>query len=271
MNQSRQNFFARATFSKQQHGDVDVRNQSGLGTNLAHGRTGCDEENIFGKFLYFPEKTLFAIAKAEIDHRVQFRFLERFGQVVLGAEFHCLYNFACITHAGEHDDFHAGLLLTELLQCLQAVDARHQDIEQHKIGLQPFVDALQRFFASRCRFDLVVDYCEQRLDIAQHARFVVYEQDLGRPLHRCFPLLPAAAAGLNGIKNENLQPAPGSLSTQILPPMPWTRRRTMARPNPMPSWFSVPGRRKKSSKTSRWNSAGIPGPVSATLTFTELG
>src|SRR5208282_641422 len=93
----------------------------------------------------------------------------------------------------------------------------------------------------------VVVHFQQRLDVTKHPRFVVDQQDFGGWLHRLFPLL-AATAGLNGIRKENLQPAPGSLSTQILPPMPCTRRRAMARPNPMPSADSLPGRRKKSSK-----------------------
>ena len=39
----------------------------------------------------------------------------------------------------------------------------------------------------------------------------------------------------------------------------------------MPSVFSLVGKRKKSSKISRWYSGGIPGPVSETLIFTEFG
>ena len=37
---------------------------------------------------------------------------------------------------------------------------------------------------------------------------------------------------------ENLQPAPGSLSTQIFPPMLLTKRRAMAKPSPMPDCCS---------------------------------
>ena len=146
-----------------------------------------------------------------------------------------MHNFSRVVDAGQHHDLHAGLKLAQLLERFQAVDAGHEHVEQYQIGLQAFFHALQRFLAGGCGFDFVVVHFEQRLDVTQHAGFVVDQQDFGGWLHRVFPLLAAAATGLYGIRKENLQPAPASLSTQILPPMPCTRRRAMARPNPMPS------------------------------------
>ena len=128
-----------------------------------------------------------------------------------------------------------GWMLAQLLQSLQAIDAGHEHVEQHQIGLQAFFHALQRFLAGGRGLHFVVVHFQQRLDVAKHARFVVDQQDFGGWLHRLFPLLAAARPVYNGIRKENLQPAPGSLSTQIFPPMPCTRRRAMARPNPMPS------------------------------------
>ena len=52
---------------------------------------------------------------------------------------------------------------------------------------------------------------------------------------------------VNGIKNENLHPAPASLSTQILPPMPCTKRRAIANPRPIPSALSLPGNPSQSA------------------------
>src|SRR6202035_3362525 len=97
---------------------------------------------------------------------------------------------------------------------------------------------------------VVVDF-EQCADVAQHPRLVIHQQDVACFGHYFFPLLGTAAAGLSGMINENLAPEPTSLSTQILPPIAPTSRRAMASPKPMPSVFaSLPGRRKKSSKTS---------------------
>ena len=146
-----------------------------------------------------------------------------------------MHDFASVVDAGQHHDFHAGLDLAEFLESLQAVDAGHEHVEQDQIGLQTFFDERESFFAGGRGLDFVVVHFEQRLDVTQHAGFVIDQQDFGGWLHRFFPLLVAATAGLYGIRKENLQPAPGSLSTQIFPPMPCTRRRAMARPNPMPS------------------------------------
>src|SRR5208282_6504075 len=98
--------------------------------------------------------------------------------------------------------------------------------------------------------NFVLVHFQQRADVAQHSRFVIHQQNVGGFAH----LVPRG--GLLGIgfvetRKENLQPAPGSLSTQILPPMACRSRRAMASPRPMPSADSLPGRRKKSSKTSR--------------------
>src|SRR6266576_243697 len=72
-------------------------------------------------------------------------------------------------------------------------------------------------------------------------------------LDRSFYFRPSESpvGGLNGMMKENLQPAPGSLSTQIFPPMPWTSRRAIASPSPMPSDFSVVGISKKKTKISK--------------------
>src|SRR5208282_6199289 len=98
--------------------------------------------------------------------------------------------------------------------------------------------------------NFVFVHFQQRADVTQHSRFVIHEQDVGGLAH-FVPRGGLLRIGFIGIRKENLQPAPGSLSTQILPPIPWRRRRAMASPRPMPSAVSLPGTRKKSSKISR--------------------
>ena len=250
VDQASEDFFAGAALAEQQHGDVYIGDQRGLRADLAHLGASGDEEDVFGEFLDFSAVSLFALTEAEIDDCIQFCFLKRLGEVVEGAQLHRVYDLARVVDAGQHHDLDAGLDLAQLFESLQTVDAGHEHVEQHQVGLQALFYLLQGFFAGGCGFDFVVVHLQQRFDVAEHAGFVVDQQNLGGWLHRFFPLLAAATAGLNGIRKENLQPAPGSLSTQILPPMPCTKRRAMARPNPVPSWASVLGRRKKSSKTS---------------------
>src|SRR5262249_43535322 len=187
-----------------------------------------------------------------VDDRVQLRLLKWLGEIVMSAEAHCLYDFAGIVDAGKHHDLEPRLHLAELLESFQAVDTGHQHIEEDQIRFQTFLHAGQSFLASRGGFPLVVIHLEQGADGPQHTRFLIDQQDVGRLAHLLFPRAELLGAGLSGIRKENLQPAPGSLSTQILPPIPWTSRRAMAKPRPMPSeGFSSVGTRKKSSKISR--------------------
>src|SRR5215831_13463877 len=117
--------------------------------------------------------------------------------------------------------------------------------------MQSLVDPLQGLFACAGRLNFVFVHFKQSPDIAQHPGFVIDQQNVGRIVHFAFPLFAGLDAGCRGMMKENLHPAPGSLSTQILPPMPLTRRRAIAKPSPMPSvCFSPLGSRKKSSKTS---------------------
>src|ERR1700678_1919687 len=113
---------------------------------------------------------------------------------------------------------------------------------------------LDCFFAGTGGLNFVLIHFQQRADVAQHSRFIIHQQNVGGFAH-FVPLWVALGGlvriGFMGMRKENLQPAPGSLSTQILPLIPCSRRRAMASPRPMPSADSLPGRRKKSSKISR--------------------
>ena len=251
MNQAPKNFFAGAAFSQQQDWNVDVRDQGGLRTDLPHGGTGSDEEHIVAEFLDFSRISLLILAETLIDDRIELGFLKGLGKVILRAETHGLDDFASVAYAGEHDDFHARTHLAELLEGLQAIDSGHQDVKQNHIGFEAFFDALQGFFTRGGGLDLVIVDFEQGPDVPEHSRFIIDQQDVGRFTHFVFPLVVLLREGFSGTRNENLLPAPGSLSTQSLPPIAFTSRRAMARPRPMPSdCVSLLGSRKKSSNTS---------------------
>ena len=196
VDESPQHFLAGAAFAQQQHGNIYICHQRGLGANLAHGGTGCNEEDIVGELFHFAAVSLFTLTEAEIDDGVQFRFLKRLGEIVLGAQFHGMDHFAGIIDAGQHDHFYAGLELPQLLESLQAIDAWHEHVEQYKVRFQAFFHQDQRFLAGGRGFDCVVVHFEQCFDIAKHAGFIVHQQDLGGLFHRFLPLLAAPTAGL---------------------------------------------------------------------------
>ena len=84
--------------------------------------------------------------------------------------------------------FTPGFSLAQLLQRLQAVDAGHEQVEQHQVGpqtLSPRAAALLRRWR---RFHFVVVHFEQGADVPQHSRFVIDQQNVGRFAHLFFPL-----------------------------------------------------------------------------------
>ena len=82
--------------------------------------------------------------------------------------------------------FSPGLSLAKLFQSLQAVDAGHEQIEQHQVRVQAFLHVRNRFFAGGGGLHFVVVHFQQRADVAQHSRFVIDEQDVGGFAH-CVP------------------------------------------------------------------------------------
>src|ERR1700692_622861 len=235
MNQSRQHFFSSSTLAKQQNRNIHLGHQRRLRTNLVHRRACRNEESVFADFLDFSTPRRLTLTQALVNYRIQFCFLKRFRQVVVRSQPHCLHDLLRIVDAGKHYDLYSGPLLPELLQRFQSINSRHQHVQQYEVRLQPFIDAQESFFAGRRSLNFVVVNLQQSPDIAKHRRFVVHQQNLGSLPHRLFPLPAGICEGLKGMRNENLHPAPESLSTQTFPPMPCTRRRTIASPKPMPS------------------------------------
>src|ERR1700688_5172455 len=141
--------------------------QSGLRAYFAHGLTASDDENIVAYVLGLSTDDLFALAKALVDDRIQFSFLKGFGEVIVCPEAHGLHDFFRIVDAGKHYDLYARTLLAKLLERLETIDCRHQNVEQHQVKLHAFVDALQSFFASGSGFHFVVVDLEQGSDVAE--------------------------------------------------------------------------------------------------------
>ncbi len=115
VDQARQHFLAGATLTEQEDRDVNVGDECGLRANLLHCRAGSDEEHVVAKFFDFARIALtLGRADALSNDRVEFRFLERLGQIIDRPEAHGLHDFASVVHAGEHNDFQSGLELAEL-------------------------------------------------------------------------------------------------------------------------------------------------------------
>ena len=220
MDQAGKHFLAGTAFAEQQHGYINIRDQRGLRADLAHLGAGGDEKDVIAEFFDVAGIGLLIGAQALIDHGVQLCFLKWLGEIVMRAKTHGLHHLARVGHAGQHDHFHARLHLAQLLKRLNPVNTGHQQVKQHEIGLHAFLHPLHRFLAGGGRLDFVVVDLEKSPDIAKHPRFVIDQQNLGRFLHFDFPLVVLAATGFRGMRKENLLPAPGSLSTQILPPNP---------------------------------------------------
>ena len=160
VHEARENFFAGAAFPEHKHRDVDVGDQRSLRADLAHRGAGGHEEYVVAQFFDFTRVRLLILAETLIDDGVEFCLLKGLGEVILRAQAHGLDDLAGIAHAREHDDFHARLHLAQLLECLQAVDAGHEHVEQHHVGLEALLHALQRFFAGGGGFHFVVVYFE---------------------------------------------------------------------------------------------------------------
>src|SRR5213080_200866 len=103
-----------------------IRSQSAL--DLPHGGAGGYEEYVITKLFHFANIVLLIDAKALIDYRVEFGFLERLGQIGMCSQPYSLYYLAGIADAGEHDYLYPRPELPQLLECLQPINAGHQQV-----------------------------------------------------------------------------------------------------------------------------------------------
>ena len=118
------------------------------------------------------------VQQTEAQHLVHFFFLDRFGEVVLGAEAHCLRYLTRVADTGEHDDFGRGLGFTDALQRLQTVGAGHHHVEHDRADLVgTLAQDLDRAHTAECLERRVAERVERAAQRAQHERIVVDDED----------------------------------------------------------------------------------------------
>ena len=173
VNQAGHDFLARAAFSQHEDWNINIGYKRGLGTNLAHGGTGRDKKHIVVKLFHLARQILLIFPQTLINDRGQLSFLERFGQIVLRSQADGLNHLAGVADAGKHYHFQSRHQLAQLLERLQAVNSRHQQVEQNEVRAQALLYLLQGFFAGGCGLHTVVIHFQQGADVAQHSGFVV--------------------------------------------------------------------------------------------------
>src|SRR6266487_5441347 len=149
----------------------------------------------------------------------------------------------------------------ETARGLIAIDARQLDVHE---------DEVRPVRRRRCQARLAVhrfDHLEigAREQIPQDFPIVFLILDHQDALgHNC----PAWGSTRTGSVKQNVDPLPGSDSTQIRPPCISMIRLAIDRPRPVPPFLRVIELSAcwNSSKIFAWSTAGIPGPVSHTAT-----
>ena len=182
MNHPRHHFFSHAALAADEYRHVHRRNLQNLLPDFQHLRAGRQERKVLGQlFAIFPERLVLRTQLLLLPHlqkcSIQLRLLERFRQVVERAQPDRFHHRRHFVRARKHDDIQRAVQLHQLPQCLEAIDFRHQHIENHEIGTFARPDFLQRLFAARhCLYRETV-HLEKRLQILPYARFVVYHQN----------------------------------------------------------------------------------------------
>ena len=109
------------------------------------------------------------------DDDGEFVEVERFADVVVGPQPHGVDGRFEAAVGGHHDDHDLLIVFLDLFQDLNAVDARHLDIEQHQIGLF-LPNQAQRLFAVTGGNDLVALLLQILLQRPADQVFVVDDQ-----------------------------------------------------------------------------------------------
>ena len=150
-------FLAGAAGAADQHGGVGRRHLLDELHDLLHRPAGADQA-IAGRFvgdlldpLPFPAVELDLLERL-LDVDFQLGEMERLGEVVVGAMLHRLDGGLDAAVGGEHDGFELRLTFLELLQELDAVHARHVQVEQGDVAAGR--QHLQCFFAGAGRRDV---------------------------------------------------------------------------------------------------------------------
>src|SRR5205823_10571111 len=165
--------------------------------------------------------------------------------------------------AGDHDHRRLRTHAPQLGQRLEAVHARHPDVEEHEIG-RLVGDHAHGLLAAAGRAHPVALVLEHGAEGGLDGRFVVDDQDVlaGHP-----QASTGAGARVTGTSMTKRVPEGWLSSTRMVPPCSLTISLTIGRPRPMPFTFVE----KYGTNSLSRSSLGMPGPVSATMSRTRAG
>ena len=108
-----------------------------------------------------------------LERDLELFFLEGLVDVVGRAEVHGVDHGARLADDGQHDHGHLGQELLDLAERLDAVDARHHDVEHDHVGPRAAVQELHRLEAVLGEQDVVALHGQQILQVgADHLRVV---------------------------------------------------------------------------------------------------
>src|SRR6185312_4798707 len=119
-------------------------------------------------------------AQQRADAREQLLERERLRQVVVGAGVEPLDPVLDLRARGQHQDRNLAALAAQRPRDLEPVDARHQHVEHHRVGLRLVLEALERLRPVLGQLDLVALELERAPQRLPDGPLVVDHQDLHR-------------------------------------------------------------------------------------------
>jgi len=167
VDQSRHDFFSHATFAVDEYGHIHRSNLHDLLADAHHLRAGRQKAQVFRNRVAILAQGLIFRAQLlllpTLQHgHVKFGFFKRFGQVILCAQADGFHHIAHFIGTGKHNHVERAVNQHELLQGLQAIQIRHQYIEDDEIGAVAAADLFNCFLAGDYGFDLIAFYFQQR-------------------------------------------------------------------------------------------------------------
>ena len=137
MNISCEHFLADAGFTADENRNVRIGDVLGDFFNAQHfwirrenvARLHIGIELTLQRLDFFPELLLFDDI---LDRQFQFLLLERLHQKIGRTHFHSIDDGLCLAGGGKNDHGDGGIDFLNALKYLNAVDARHHDIENHQ-------------------------------------------------------------------------------------------------------------------------------------------
>ena len=106
---------------------------------------------------------------------------ERLREVVVRASVEACDAALHLGAGGQHQHGHAVPLSADAAADLQPVDAWHQDIEDHRVGLAVRLEPVERVGAVDCELHVVALQLEGPPERVAHRAFVVDDQDFHAP------------------------------------------------------------------------------------------